>query len=127
MADGELAEIIDAARDAVKGREIMVSDGNVHEELARAFERHATRLTKAANRLNDVGAQNYLGPTVEGEAATHNIQVGVVTHERSLFNTFNAQAAEARGIARALRENGRRILRAEGANESEINSVIGGN
>ncbi|GAA1011744.1 hypothetical protein GCM10009551_097010 [Nocardiopsis tropica] len=127
MADGELAEIIDAARDAVKGREIMVSDGNVQEELARAFERHALRLESASKDLQKVGAQNYLGPTVEGEAATYNIQVGVVTHERSLFNTFNAQAAEARGIARALRENGRRILRAEGANEAEINAVIGGN
>ncbi|WP_019203779.1 hypothetical protein [Tsukamurella sp. 1534] len=125
MADGELAQIIDAAHDAIKDRPTMVSNGNPQEELAKAFDRHADRLDAAAGGLRDVGDQNNLGPTVEGEAATFNIRLGAVDHERSLSRTFKAQAAEARSIAAAYREIGRQILRTEGANEASINRLIG--
>jgi hypothetical protein len=124
MSD-ELAQIIEEARASIKDRPVMVSDGNPQEQLARAFDRHANRLTEAANRLRDVGSQNHLGPTVEGEAATYNIRLGAVEHEQSLFNTFRAQAAEARSMATGLREIGRRIGRTEGAGEDEINRTIG--
>ncbi|MDP0398621.1 hypothetical protein [Tsukamurella strandjordii] len=125
MADGELAQIVDAAHEAIKGRQNMVFDGNPHEELARACERHATRLVRAAEGIFDVGYVNDLGPTTEGEAATNNIRLGVVDHERSIYNTFLAQAAEARSMASGIRETGRRILRTEGISEAEINRLIG--
>ncbi|GAA1088053.1 hypothetical protein [Tsukamurella spumae] len=125
MADGELTQIIEAARDGIADRPNMVSDGNPQEELARALERHADRLAKAAEEMSDVGSLNYLGPTVEGESATHNIRLGAVEHERSLYNTFLAQAVEARSLATTYREIGRWILRTEGASEDQINHVIG--
>ena len=108
MADGELAQIVDAAHEAIKGRQNMVFDGNPHEELARALERHATRVFEATNDLREIATQNFLGPTEEGETATANVRLGVVEHERSIYNTFVAQAAEARSIAASIRETGRR-------------------
>ncbi|ADG77941.1 putative protein OS=Tsukamurella paurometabola (strain ATCC 8368 / DSM / CCUG 35730 /CIP 100753 / JCM 10117 / KCTC 9821 / NBRC 16120 / NCIMB 702349/ NCTC 13040) OX=521096 GN=Tpau_1312 PE=4 SV=1 [Tsukamurella paurometabola] len=125
MADGELAQIIDAAHEAIKGRPSMVLDGNPHEELARALERHATRLDEAAKGLEEVGQVNHLGPTREGEAATYNIRLGAVEHERSLHRTYLAQAVEARSLASSIRETGRRILRTEGFSQADISRVIG--
>ncbi|GAA1073201.1 hypothetical protein [Tsukamurella spumae] len=125
MADGELTEIIAAAREGIADRPSMVSDGNPQEELARALERHADRLEMAAFGLRDVGALNNLGPTVEGEAATYNIRLGAVEHDRSLRNTFLAQSTEARSLAETYREIGRWIMRTEGASEEQINRVIG--
>ncbi len=124
MSDGTLAGVIDQAEAAIKDRPSMVSDGNVQEELALAFERHAERLKSAANSLRDVGTVNHLGPTSEGEAATYNIRLGVVDHEQSIYNTYLAQAEEAHSIADNLRRIGREILRTEGSNESDINRVI---
>lgn len=124
MSDGTLAGVIDQAEAAIKDRPSMVSDGNVQEELALAFERHALRLKAAANLLKEVGSQNHLGPTSEGEAATYNIRLGVVEHDRSIVSTYLAQADEAYSIAAKLRRIGRDILRTEGASESEINNVI---
>lgn len=124
MSDSTLADVIDQAEAAIKDRPSMVSDGNVQEELALAFERHAERLQDAVEGLKDVGSVNYLGPTSEGEAATYNIRLGVVEHERSIVNTYLAQAEEAHSIADKLRRIGREILRTEGASESEINKVI---
>ncbi|MET9328589.1 hypothetical protein [Tsukamurella sp. NPDC003166] len=125
MAGGEMTEIIEAAREGIKDRPSMVSDGNPQEELARALERHADRLVAAADGLNDVGSQNLLGPTVEGDAATYNIRLGVVEHDRSIRKTLLAQAAEANSMAESYREIGRWILRTEGASEEQINRVIG--
>ncbi|KXO93939.1 hypothetical protein AXK61_05235 [Tsukamurella pseudospumae] len=125
MAGGEMTELIEAAREGINDRPSMVSDGNPQEELARALERHADRLIEAARDVYNVGTQNFLGPTVEGEAATYNIRLGVVDHERSIRNTFVAQAAEARSMAESYREIGRWILRTEGASEEQINRVIG--
>ncbi|KXO97770.1 hypothetical protein [Tsukamurella pseudospumae] len=125
MADGELTQIIEAAREGIAGRPNMVSDGNPQEELARALERHADRLARAAEGLSDIGSLNYLGPTVEGEAATYNIRLGAVEHDRSLYNTFLTQATEARSLAATYREIGRWILRTEGASEDQINRMIG--
>lgn len=125
MAGGELTDIIGAAREGIAGRPNMVSDGNPQEELARALERHADRLEGAAQGVTDVGQVNNLGPTVEGEAATYNIRLGAVEHDRSIQNTFKAQATEARSLAATYREIGRWILRTEGANEEQINRVIG--
>lgn len=124
MADGELTQIIEAARDGIADRPNMVSDGNPQEELARALERHADRLVSAADGLREVGAINHLGPTVEGEAATYNIQLGAVEHERSLYNTFLSQAKEARSLAATYREIGRWILRTEDTSEDRINQLI---
>ncbi|WP_231855584.1 hypothetical protein [Tsukamurella pseudospumae] len=120
-----MTELIEAAREGINDRPSMVSDGNPQEELARALERHADRLIEAARDVYNVGTQNFLGPTVEGEAATYNIRLGVVDHERSIRNTFVAQAAEARSMAESYREIGRWILRTEGASEEQINRVIG--
>ncbi len=103
----------------------MVSDGNPQEQLARAFERHAERIVAAAFGLREVGQQNFLGPTVEGEAASFNIRHGAYQHDRSLYNTVRAQATEARSIAKALRRIGKQILRTEGSSEAEISRVIG--
>ncbi|KXP12550.1 hypothetical protein [Tsukamurella pseudospumae] len=125
MADGELTQIIEAAREEIADRPSMVSDGNPQEELARALERHADRLEQGALGLYEVGDQNNLGPTVEGEAATFNIRLGAVEHERSLYKTILAQAAEARSLAATYREIGRWILRTEGASEEQISRVIG--
>ncbi|KXP11882.1 hypothetical protein [Tsukamurella pseudospumae] len=125
MAGGEMTDIIEDARDGIAGRPNMVSDGNPQEELARALERHADRLATAAREMRDVGLTNHLGPTVEGEAATYNIRLGAVDHDRSIHNTFLAQAAEARSLASTYREIGRWILRTEGASEEQINRLIG--
>lgn len=124
MSDGTLAKIIDDAEEGIKDRPNMVSDGNPQEELARALERHADRITAAAVVLRDVGSVNHLGPTSEGDAATHNIRLGVADHERSIRNTYLAQAAAARSMAAAVRDIGRQILRTEGASEADIARVI---
>lgn len=125
MADGELTEIIAAAREGIADRPSMVSDGNPQEELARALERHADRLVSATEGLSEIGYVNHLGPTVEGEAATYNIRLGVVEHDRSIRKTLLAQAAEARSLAETYREIGRWILRTEGSSEEQISRVIG--
>lgn len=124
MSDGTLGQIMDEAQAAIAGRPNLVMDGNPHEELARALERHADRITAAAKKVYDVGNYNYLGPTTEGEAVTHNIRLGVVEHERSIRNTYLAQAAEARSMADSIRATGRHILRTEGLNAAEIDRVI---
>ncbi|RDH11682.1 hypothetical protein [Tsukamurella pulmonis] len=125
MSDWEIETIMGLARVAIQDRPNMVSDGNPQEQLARAFERHAERVTTAGQRLREVGQQNFLGPTVEGEAATFNIQHGVLRHDQSLYNSLRAQATEARSVATALRSIGRQILRTEGASETEISRLIG--
>lgn len=125
MGDEDLERTMALARVAIQDRPNMVSDGNPQEQLARAFDRHAARLTAAARDLRDVGLQNFLGRTVEGEAATYNIRLGVVEHDRSLFKSLVTQADEARAIASALRDIGRQILRTEGASEAEISGLIG--
>ena len=126
MGDEDLERTMALARVAIQDRPNMVSDGNPQEQLAQAFERHADRITKAAQRLREVGEQNFLGRTVEGETATYNIRLGAYGHERSLHNTILEQATEARAIAQALREIGRQILRTEGTSEAEIRRLIGG-
>ncbi|TWS22692.1 hypothetical protein FK268_18360 [Tsukamurella sputi] len=126
MADEDLDRMMALARVAIQDRPNMVSDGNPQEQLARAFERHANRVDSAAYSLREVGQQNNLGPTVEGEAATHNIRLGAYEHDRSLYNSMRAQAADARAIADALRDIGRQLLRTEGTSEAEIRRLIGG-
>lgn len=125
MADEDLDRMMALARVAIQDRPNMVSDGNPQEQLARAFERHADRIDTAALRLRAVGDINNLGPTVEGEAATHNIRLGAYEHDRSLYKTMRNQAADARAIANALRDIGRQILRTEGTSEAEISRLIG--
>ncbi|BDD83510.1 hypothetical protein TPB0596_32730 [Tsukamurella pulmonis] len=125
MADPELARIIDEAQAAIKDRPNMVSDGNPQEELARAFERHASRLMQAARDVREVGIQNFLGPTDEGEAASYNIRLGAVEHDQSIRTTFIDQATQAKSLAASFRSIGREILRTEGRSEEEINRVIG--
>ncbi|ADG79519.1 PE domain-containing protein OS=Tsukamurella paurometabola (strain ATCC 8368 / DSM / CCUG 35730/ CIP 100753 / JCM 10117 / KCTC 9821 / NBRC 16120 / NCIMB 702349 / NCTC 13040) OX=521096 GN=Tpau_2921 PE=4 SV=1 [Tsukamurella paurometabola] len=124
MSDGTLGQIMDEAQAAIADRPNMVMDGNPHEELARALERHAERITEAAKGLREVGRINYLGPTVEGEAATYNIRLGAVEHEQSLRSTYLAQATEARALAESIRATGRRILRTEGVSADEIDRLI---
>ncbi|WP_019200322.1 hypothetical protein [Tsukamurella sp. 1534] len=115
---------IDAARDAatkrIADKPSMVKDGDAIEELARAYERHAERLSLVIRDLTDVGTNNYLGEVVEGRAATHNIKVAVHTHANSIVNNLKRQIEAAYRRADQLRGDDKSIRTTESANEDQV-------
>lgn len=113
--DPETELMITIARGRIANRPNVVVDGNPQEEIARALERHAQRLREAAAGLMEVGNKNHLGPTEEGEAATHNIRVAAVTHSRSVYNTLLDQADSAEDIADGVRQTRLELERTERA------------
>lgn len=116
-------KIRDEAQQRIADRPNMVLDGDPIEELAKAHERHATRIAKIIDSLDEVGRTNYLGDTVEGRAATYNIGVAVRDHEHSVVQNLVREAAEARTIAAALRQIGTDIGTTELENAAGIGAV----
>ncbi|GAA4383430.1 hypothetical protein [Tsukamurella soli] len=108
------------ARERVAGRQSMVVDGDVIEELARAFERHAERVRKSILELTDVGRLNHLGNTSEGRTATTNIRASAVEHPRSLRASLMANEHGARAMADNLRAISGMIERADSVSEASI-------
>lgn len=123
MGSPDADRVRDEARERIAGHPSMVLDGEPIEELAKAHERHATRLEGILKDLADVGTNNYLGETSEGRAATHNIHVAVNSHERSVANTIAEQASQARLIASALRQIGKDIRDTEEYNRETISQA----
>lgn len=121
MGRPDVDRIRDEAHERIAARPNMVLDGEPIEELARAHERHATRLDEIVDELANIGTNNYLGDTSEGRAATENIHIAVNTHDRSVANTIREQARQARVIASALRQIDRDIRSTESENQAAIN------
>ncbi len=117
--------IRDEARRRIADRPNMVLDGDPIEELARAHERHAERLSAIIDSLEHVGRTNHLGDTVEGRAATHNLGVAVHDHEQSMVQTLRGEIAEATTIAAALRQIAKDLGDAELENVANIGMVRG--
>ncbi|CAM3604380.1 hypothetical protein ACXYTP_01260 [Tsukamurella ocularis] len=123
MGNPEADKIRDEARQRIADRPSMVLDGDPIEELAKAHDRHANRLDVIADSLVDVGRVNHLGNTVEGRAATYNINVAVHDHEHSVEQNLRREAAEARTIAAALRQIAKDIGDTELENVAGIGAV----
>ncbi|VDR41379.1 Uncharacterised protein [Tsukamurella paurometabola] len=115
--------IRDEAQRRIVDRPIMVLNGDPIEELAKAHDRHAERLRAAIRSLGHVGRTNYLGDSVEGRAATHNIGVAVHDHENSVVQNFTREVREAEVIAAALRQIAKDIGDTELENAEGIGKV----
>lgn len=120
MGNPDADKIRQEAEQRIADRPNMVLDGDPIEELAKAHERHANRLDALVRSLRNVGRTNYLGDTVEGRAATHNIGVAVHDHEYSVVQNFLRESNEARVIAGALRQIAKDIGETEQLNAEGI-------
>lgn len=123
MGNPEADKIRDEAQQRIADRPNMVLDGDPIEELAKAHERHADRVDAIVFSVRHVGRTNYLGDTVEGRAATHNIVVAVHDHENSVVQNLVRESQEARTIAGALRQIAKDIGDTELENADGIGKV----
>ncbi|MFC7753567.1 hypothetical protein [Tsukamurella soli] len=96
-------EMRELAHERIAGRRGMLLDGDPIEELARAHERHAERLDRAADGLREVGWKNALGDTVEGRTVTTNYRASATAGPQSLRAALISQADASRAIAEGLR------------------------
>lgn len=115
--------IRDEAQQRIADRPNMVLDGDPIEELAKAHERHSQRLLEIVDSLREVGRTNYLGDTVEGRSATHNIGVAVHDHEHSVVQNYLRESGDAQTIAAALRRIAKDLGNTELKNADGIGKV----